>query len=83
MPKRKKVKQRPEFNFKIHKNPHSKQPYWWTCISSNTEVRCSSENYSQKHNARHAIRAFTKVMKVEVWTIEDVTGEEKRISKRH
>lgn len=73
---------KPLFNYKIIKNLHSKQPYHWICKASNGEIRCTSENYSQKHNAINAVIVEMRYRMVGVCSFEDCTGEEGKISKR-
>jgi len=65
------------FRFQILKSK-AKQPYHWICIASNGEIRCTSENYTQKASARNAIRSWIKYMKPGVAQMEDHTGESKR-----
>jgi uncharacterized protein YegP (UPF0339 family) len=64
-----------KFNYKIMKNKFAKQPYHWICTAGNAEIRCHSENYSQKINCLKAVRVEIKHRIKGVCTFEDCTGE--------
>lgn len=70
------------FNYKILKNAYSKQPYHWICTAGNGEIRSTSENYTQKHNAINAVASEIKYRKKGVCAFEDCTGEAGKVSKR-
>jgi len=69
------------FNYKIYKNSHAKQPYHWVCVASNNEMRYSSENYTQKHNAIKAVTIDIKYRVKGVCSFEDATDETGKIPK--
>jgi len=70
------------FNYKIYKNSHAKQPYHWVCVASNNEVRYTSENYTQKHNAIKAVTIDIQYRRKGVCSFEDATGEARKVPKR-
>jgi uncharacterized protein YegP (UPF0339 family) len=63
-----------EFIFVIKKSK-AKEPYHWVCKASNGEIRCTSENYTQKASARQAVTKFMAKMKPGSYSYEDDTGE--------
>jgi len=69
------------FNYKIYKNAHAKQPYHWVCVASNNEMRYSSENYTQKHNAIKAVTIDIKYRVKGVCSFEDCTDETWKVPK--
>jgi len=71
-----------EFNYKILKNKWAKQPYHWVCVASNGQIRSTSENYSQKHNAINSVKQEIKGRKSGVTGFEDLTGETNKIARK-
>jgi len=70
-----------EFIFVLLKSK-AREPYHWVCKASNGEIRCTSENYTQKASARQAVQKFMKKMLPDVSKYVDATGETIRGRKR-
>ena len=75
------MRKSPLFNYKIIKNNHCKEPYHWICVASNGEIRCCSENYTQKHNCINAVTNEIRYRVKGVCSFEDCTGEARKVPK--
>jgi len=71
-----------EFNYKILKNPLAKQPYHWVCVAANGQIRSTSENYSQKHNAINSVKQEIRYRTKGSSSFEDLTGETDKIQRK-
>ena len=70
------------FNYVIIKNIHAKEKYHWICIASNGEIRCTSENYTQKQSATNAVINEIKYRLKGVCSYDDITEESIKIPSR-
>ncbi len=66
-----------EYIFEIHKS-RAKEPYHWVCRASNGEIRCTSENYTQKASARQTVKKWIRAMKPGLAKMVDLTNETRR-----
>ena len=69
------AKLRIQYKFVMLKNKRAKQPYHWTCLSSNGQVKFHSENYTRKESMLRVITQHIHDLRPGIGEYVDQTGE--------